>query len=458
MGDEAGQWRGRPGAARLLRAAIAVGPLAAGAAVGITVGAVLPAPHTTPTTVAWWAAVLAVSTAFMAAADFATRRLLPLAVLLDLALAFPDQAPSRFKLALKTGSPKHVHEHMAAAEKAGVAGGDPARTAESILALVAALGTHHPQSRKHSERVRAYTELLGEELHLPARDRHRLRWAALLHDIGKVDVPVEVLNGTGPLTDAGWATIHRHPIDGAALIEPLRGWLGPWAPTVEQHHERHDGTGYPHGLAGEEICLGARMVAVADSFEAMTARRTYQEPMPLDKARARLAELSGTQFDPAVVRAFLALSLRKLRWAYGPLAWLAEVPALVALTTGAAKAGAATLGVTVAVAAAGGPPQATTVAGVVFDRAARGAVVAAASESARPARANRTPAPTPTPTSVTAGPAPSTSTSTSATSTTSTSTSTTLLPPVTLPPVTLPPITVPPVNGPTIPPLPVQLP
>jgi putative nucleotidyltransferase with HDIG domain len=442
MGHEGAAWRDHRVAAGAVRGLVLVGPVAVSAAVGIAAGLVLPDRGTAP----WWVAVLALSLGALRLTDRLARRLLPLAVLLDLALLFPDTAPSRFKVALKTGSARHVHEHMADT--------DPSDAAETILTLVASLGAHHRDSRKHSERVRAYTELLAEELHLPARDRHRLRWAALLHDIGKVDVPVEVLNGTGPLSDEGWRVIHRHPIDGARLTAPLREWLGPWAPTVEQHHERFDGSGYPAGLAGDDICMGARMVAVADSFEAMTARRSYQEPMPLDKARARLAELSGTQFDPAVVRAFLAVSLGRLRWAYGPLAWLAEVPALSALgalptaAAAGARAGAAALGVTVAVAASGAarPAGDTTVAGVTFSRTAR-----AVADSAVPRTAPGAPAAAPAP-----RPAAMTSPSTAPSTTTSsalpaTSTTTTLLPPVT---VTVPPVTIPTRPTVTIPKLP----
>jgi putative nucleotidyltransferase with HDIG domain len=452
MGHDGASWRDHRLAAAAVRGVVAFGPFALSVAVGLAVGTALPARGTPP----WWLAVLAVSIVSLRMADRLARRLLPLAVLLDLALLFPDTAPSRFKLALKTGSAKHVREHMAEAQRIGALGPsggvDPDKAAATILTLVAALGAHHPDSRKHSERVRAYTELLAEELHLPTRDRHRLRWAALLHDIGKVDVPIEVLNGTGPLSDEGWRVIHRHPIDGARLAAPLREWLGPWAPTVEQHHERFDGTGYPAGLHGDQICMGARMVAVADSFEAMTARRSYQDPMPLDRARARLAELSGTQFDPAVVRAFLAVSLGRLRWAYGPLAWVAEVPALAALPTTVAtgaRVGVAALGVSVAVAAAGTaqPASDTAVAGVTFSRTA-GVIAARAVAATTPTTAAPVIAPGPAP-AVTTGP-----TTTSTTGAQATSTTTTLLPPVTVTVPTLPPVTMPPLPTVTIPELP----
>ncbi|HEV7888895.1 MAG TPA: HD-GYP domain-containing protein, partial [Acidimicrobiales bacterium] len=362
MGDDAGRWREHPCLAASVRVLVAVAPFLVSIAIGLGVGRVLPGRGSA----LWWVAVFVVSTAALRVIDRLARRLLPLAVLLDLALLFPEQAPSRFRTALKAGSAKHVE---------GTHG------AETVVALLASLSAHHRPSRRHSERVRAYTELIAEELRLPEGDRQRLRWAALLHDIGKVDVPVRVLEGTGPLSEAGWKVIHRHPLDGARLVEPLREWLGPWAASVEQHHERIDGTGYPHGLTGEEICLGARIVAVADSFEAMTARRSYQEPMSMERARVRLTELSGSQLDPMVVRAFLAVSVNQLRWAYGPLAWVAEAPALagIARMPGAAavgaKAGAAAAGAALAVAVTGGPVPEARVAAVTMSRTVRAAAV-----------------------------------------------------------------------------------
>jgi putative nucleotidyltransferase with HDIG domain len=442
VGVEQGEWRARRGTAALVRASVLIAPFALSVATGLVLGRALPGKGQVP----WWLAVLAASTIALVAADRLARRLLPLAVLLDLSLLFPDQAPSRFKVALTSGSVKHVHDSLA----------DQPDTAEEIVALVAALGAHHRPSRKHSERVRAYTELVADELRLPETDRHRLRWAALLHDIGKVDVPIEVLNGTGPLSDEGWRVIHRHPIDGAKLIEPLRPWLGPWAATVEQHHERFDGGGYPHALSGDAICMGARIVAVADSFEAMTARRSYQEPMPLDRARARLAELAGTQFDPVVVRAFLNVSLSRLRWAYGPLAWVAEAPLLAGLAQLAPAAGAgvragtAALGVAVAATAVGtaaAAPRPATVAGVTFARAALAAPRSASGPAPTTSRATvPAPSPTPTPAVGVTGAAP-----------VNTTTTTTTIP-VTIPvtvPTTLPPVTV---TLPTLPPLTLPIP
>ena len=150
--------------------------------------------------------------------------------------------------------------------------------------------------------------------------------AAMLHDIGKLTVPAEVLNKKGSLNPTEWEVIRRHPEEGARLIDPLRPWLGPWALAVEQHHERWDGSGYPHGLVGGQISLGGRIVAVADAFETMTTARPYQRPMSVTAARAELVRCAGSQFDPAVVRAFLNVSMGRCWRAVGVASLVAQFP------------------------------------------------------------------------------------------------------------------------------------
>lgn len=371
-----GHWRDRPVQAALLRALIVAVPFAVAVGTGVLVGRLLPTPHTGVTTTLWWGVVLVASAVGLLGSDTVCRRLLPLAVLLELSLLFPDRAPSRFRTALRSGSSRHLRELLEEARKAGVEG-DPTKTAGTILSLVAALGAHHRPSQGHSERVRAFVDLIAEEMHLSARDRHRLRWAALLHDVGKVTVPLDILDNTGDLRTEQWAVIRRHPDEGRELVAPLREWLGPWAVAVEHHHERWDGLGYPAGLGGEDISLGGRIVCVADSFEAMTARRSYQTPMTTEAARARLAELSGTQFDPAVVRTFLNVSVGRVRWALGPLAVVAQVPVL------------------------GGVARAATHVAAVGGKAAAVAVTAAAvGVAGGPADLGGDPTPAPTPASV----------------------------------------------------------
>ena len=121
------------------------------------------------------------------------------------------------------------------------------------------------------------------------------------------------LNKPGKLDHYEWEIIKNHPLEGARLTAPLAGWLGEWANTIAEHHERYDGVGYPYGLKGEQISLGGRIVAVADSFDTMTTVRSYKTAMNPKAARAELAACAGSQFDPKVVRAFLDVSIGRLR-------------------------------------------------------------------------------------------------------------------------------------------------
>jgi HD-GYP domain-containing protein (c-di-GMP phosphodiesterase class II) len=163
-------------------------------------------------------------------------------------------------------------------------------------------------------------------MNLHGDDRDRLRWSALLHDVGKLDVPVSVLNKAGPLDPRELQIVKRHPEDGARLTEPMHAWLGEWAGAIEEHHERWDGRGYPRGASGSEINLGARIIAVADVYETMTAARPYHKPKTQTEARKELVRCSGTQFDPAVVGAFLQIPAHKLRVLTG--SWVSQTPVL----------------------------------------------------------------------------------------------------------------------------------
>ncbi len=141
-------------------------------------------------------------------------------------------------------------------------------------------------------------------------------------------MPATILNKPGIPSDEEWAALHRHPEEGARLVGPLLPWLGEWGAAVEQHHERFDGTGYPHQLRGHEISLAARIVAVADAYEVMTAPRPYKRSMSVSAARAELVRVAGAQLDPAIVRAFLNVSVGRLWRTLGFGAWIAQVPQL----------------------------------------------------------------------------------------------------------------------------------
>lgn len=118
---------------------------------------------------------------------------------------------------------------------------------------------------------RALTDLIAEQKGLPEEDRDRLRWGALVHDIGKLHVPSRVLGKPGLPTVREWEQLRRHPEDGALIAAPMASWLGEWTRAIEEHHEHWDGSGYPKGLAGKDISLAARIVTLADTFEVITA-------------------------------------------------------------------------------------------------------------------------------------------------------------------------------------------
>lgn len=185
----------------------------------------LPTVSTWPAAVLRWLLIALASTSVMVAFDRVTRRLLPLAVLLSLTLAFPDQAPSRFKIAMRIGTTLQLRKIVADA-RAGRIGETPAEAAEKLLELVGALSVHDRVTRGHSERVRAYTHMVGEELKITGAELDHLRWSALLHDIGKLLVSAEILNKPGKLTDVEFEAIKQHPEFGRELIAPLVGWLG----------------------------------------------------------------------------------------------------------------------------------------------------------------------------------------------------------------------------------------
>ena len=170
------------------------------------------------------------------------------------------------------------------------------------------------------------TDLVAEAMNVPARDRDLLRWAAILHDIGKLRVSPTILNKPGKPSEEEWALLRAHPAHGAQIAGALLPWLGEWGDVIVQHHERYDGTGYPAGLAGREISLGGRIVAVADAYEVMTAARSYRRPVSRAAAHRELVKHSGRQFDPTVVRAMVGLSAPRLRRAQGVVAWLSDIP------------------------------------------------------------------------------------------------------------------------------------
>ncbi len=178
-----------------------------------------------------------------------------------------------------------------------------------MLDLAEAIDLRFSGSARHSETVGRYAEMMARELGLSAQRTTRVRLAGMLHDIGKVGVPDGILHKPGKLTDAEFAVIKRHPELGAQMLDhPSLTDVREW---VSQHHEQPDGRGYPQGLSDEEIPLEARIIAVADAYEAMTSDRSYRSSLDHEAARAELERCAGTQFDPRVVRALLSLLERE---------------------------------------------------------------------------------------------------------------------------------------------------
>jgi putative nucleotidyltransferase with HDIG domain len=344
------RWRGRPVHSLLLQAFVFAIPVIASVAAAAAVSAIGPEPHGPVAFVSWWAMLTLVAFVVLVSVDRLARRLLPLATLLKLSMLFPDRAPSRFRVARNAASVRKLQEQLAEARTRGLTA-EPVWAAETVLTLITALGHHDRRSRGHSERVHVYAELLADELDIDEFDRDRLRWAALLHDVGKLVVPADLLNKPDAPDDEEWDALRTHPTAGAELCAPLLPWLGEWGLAIAQHHEWYDGTGYPLGLSGLDISRAARIVAVADCYEVMTTSRTYKRAMNPAAAREELAACAGTQFDPAIVRAFLNISLGRLRLAMGPLALLSTVPSVARLTAlveplaraGAVMGGAAVL-------------------------------------------------------------------------------------------------------------------
>lgn len=350
-----GRWRPHPVLAVLVRVVLLILPALAALAFGIGAAQWVPAARLGLAPWLWLVLEVALAAVILLAVTQVTRRLLPLGILLRLTVIFPDKAPSRYAVARRRYSPDALRDRGARAavdERAG-----QHDHAALLLDLVAAISAHDDVTARHSERVQAYAALIGTELGLTPQEAAELSWAALLHDVGKLDVPVEILTKTTRPTEEEWEVLSLHPAAGMAIAAPLTAWLGPWLRAIGEHHERWDGGGYPSGLAGTEISRAARIVAVADAFDAFTSTRSYKTSLTASAARAELARCSGAQFDPEVVRAFLAVSLGRLRRIAGPASLLAGLPGFASapLPSAASLVGAgATLGSTGAAVAVAG--------------------------------------------------------------------------------------------------------
>ena len=175
---------------------------------------------------------------------------------------------------------------------------------QTIVAFALALEENDQYTRGHSERVSEYSRLIARGLGMTTEEETTVVQAALMHDIGKIGIRHEHLNKEGPLTTEEVAMFRHHPDKGKRILEPIP-FLAKLIPGAQCHHEHFDGTGYPQGLAGDEIPLLGRIIAVADTYDAMTTDRAYRKALPHEVAIAELRKCTGTQFDPNLVTIFI---------------------------------------------------------------------------------------------------------------------------------------------------------
>jgi HD-GYP domain-containing protein (c-di-GMP phosphodiesterase class II) len=169
--------------------------------------------------------------------------------------------------------------------------------------LANAIEVRDPYTRGHVERVMNYAQTIAEYLGWTAIEINNLRFGSILHDIGKINIAENILRKEGSLTDEEWAEIRKHPEMGAELVKGIH-YLDPALPVILYHHERWNGSGYPYGLKEEKIPVSARIVAIADSFDAMTTERPYRKELTPEQAFNEVISGSGIQYDPLMLEAF----------------------------------------------------------------------------------------------------------------------------------------------------------
>lgn len=174
----------------------------------------------------------------------------------------------------------------------------------SIKTLISVINAKDRYTYGHSERVVMFSRMLADKLELSEREKKDLVYGAYMHDIGKINIPVDILNKKMPLTKEEWERLKQHPDQGAEIIRTVES-LQSIIPLIRHHHEKYDGTGYPAGLKGEEIPYLARVLTVIDSFDAMTSNRPYNKHKTYEEGFTELRKFSGIQFDPDIVEVFI---------------------------------------------------------------------------------------------------------------------------------------------------------
>lgn len=177
---------------------------------------------------------------------------------------------------------------------------------ETVSSLAAAIEANDSYTRGHCERVARISTAIGARLEMPSEDLKDLELAAILHDIGKIGVPAEVLAKKGPLDDSELKAMQQHPEIGATILSPI-SFLNQVSKYVRHHHEDLDGSGYPDGLQGDEIPLPSKVIHLADAYDAITSTRPYREALSHEEALSRIQQAEGRQFDPQIVTVFMEL-------------------------------------------------------------------------------------------------------------------------------------------------------
>lgn len=271
-------------------------------------------------------------------------------------IQFDSQVDELFGEYLRTGNIRTLR-------KTAQENGHSLTMIDAVAAQLDELTKHDRLTRGHTERVRAYASLIGNEMGLPEDQVELLNWTAMMHDIGKLDVPGNILNKPGKPTPEEWDVLKGHPWAAFKRLNMLEEHFGESIyEGALYHHERWDGTGYPFGLTGNEIPLFGRITAVADAFDVMTHARSYKDPSPIGEARDELLRAAGSHFDPNVVAAFVRIGeqdLREIRGLSATFAGLSLVGSQVGSVVSNVAISVATLvGAGVTIAAAEEPPPA----------------------------------------------------------------------------------------------------
>lgn len=201
---------------------------------------------------------------------------------------------------------QHLEEMLEERRKQLVLAYNECRTSYSFTleALVALLDARERSTGEHSKRVREFAMILAHEMNLPSAEIEDISHGTILHDIGKIAIPDTILLKPGKLTEEDWAIMQRHPQIGHDILQSSERLAGA-AEIILSHHEKFDGSGYPRGLKGDEICLGARIFAVVDAYDAMRSVRIYQDSVSEELALEEMLRCNGAHFDPTVVEVFL---------------------------------------------------------------------------------------------------------------------------------------------------------